>query len=606
VPGIKFYIKKRTDLVDTNTKIARLRQKMAAHNIAAFVVPSGDPHQSEYMADFWQARQWLTGFTGSAGTAVVTRTTAALWTDFRYWIQAAAQIGPSEFELFKQGEPDVPEFETWLSQTLAAGDLIAMDGKVVSAANVKKYKRVFTENGMVLATGFDLVADIWTDRPSMPASKAWMLAATYAGKTRGEKLDQIRSAMVKTGANTHLMTTLADIAWTFNLRGSDVHNTPVNLAFALVTLDRAILFINPSKVDEPLVAQFKRDKIDLVAYTRVEETLGDLGQETRILLDPDAVGGAFYAAVGPGVRIIEQINPAAELKAVKNATEINHMRQTAIKDGVAMVNFLYWLENRTDTGPVSELSVAETLFAFRKQQPDFYENSFDPIMAYGEHSAMCHYKASPQSDRFLEEQGMFLTDSGGNYLTGTTDITRTLKLGLPAEQEIRDYTLVLKGHISVARACFPQGTRGYQIDTLARQFLWQAGMNFGHGTGHGVGFFLCVHEGPARISPSPIDVELKTGMLLTNEPGLYREGHYGIRLENMILVANDRKTEFGQFMRFENMTLCHFETALVDRNMLCQVEIDYLNTYHQQVYDRLHPGLDPQVAAWLEQKTAPL
>ncbi len=592
--------------MDTNNKIALLRKKMAARNIAALVVPSGDPHQSEYMADFWQARQWLTGFTGSAGTAVVTKTAAVLWTDFRYWIQAASQIGPSAFELFKQGEPGVPEFETWLSQTLLSGDIIAMDGKVVSGANVKKYRRVFTDKGIILATDFDLIADIWTDRPPMPASRAWMLSDTYAGKTRGEKLDQIRIAMGKSDANTHLMTTLDDIAWTFNLRGEDVHNTPVNLAFALVTLDRAIVFINPSKVDEMLVAQFKQDKIELLDYTQVEETLGRLGQETRICLDPDAVGVALYQAVGKKARIIEKINPATQLKAVKNETQINHIRQTAIKDGVAMVNFLHWLENKTEDTPVSEMSVAETLFEFRKQQPDFYTNSFDPIMAYKDHSAMCHYKASPQSDRVLKKEGMFLSDSGGNYLTGTTDITRTLNLGTPTKQEINDYTLVLKGHICVATALFPEGTKGFQIDTLARQFLWKEGMNFGHGTGHGVGFFLCVHEGPARISPSPIDVELNEGMLLTNEPGLYREGHYGIRLENMILVAKAHKTEFGQFMRFENMTLCHFETSLVDKKLLCQEEIDYFNRYHQQVYDALSPALDPQVAAWLKKKTAPI
>ena len=592
--------------MNTNKKIALLRKKMVEKNIAALVVPSGDPHQSEYMADFWQARQWLTGFTGSAGTAVVTKDAAILWTDFRYWIQAASQIGTSDFELFKQGEPGVPAFEAWLYQTLSSGDIIAMDGKIVSAANVKKYKKVFTEKGMTLATDVDLIADIWTDRPPMPASRAWMLSDTYAGKTRLEKLDQIRSAMAKTGANTHLMTTLDDIAWTFNLRGEDVRNTPVNLAFALVTLDRAILFINPSKVDGKLVSAFGQDNIELLPYTRVEEILGSLGQETRIRLDPDFVGYAFYQAVDPKVWIIEKINPATELKAVKNETEINHMRQTAIKDGVAMVNFLHWIENRTDSAQVSEMSVAKTLFDFRKQQLDFYNNSFDPIMAYGEHSAMCHYSATPESDVPLKREGMFLNDSGGNYLTGTTDITRTLNLGTPAKQEIKDYTLVLKGHICVASALFPEGTKGFQIDTLARQFLWKEGMNFGHGTGHGVGFFLCVHEGPAKISPFPIDVELKKGMLLTNEPGLYREGRYGIRLENMILVVKDRKTEFGQFMKFENMTLCHFETSMVDRELLCQKEINYLNTYHQQVYERLSPVLDPQVAAWLKKKTAPI
>jgi Xaa-Pro aminopeptidase len=592
--------------LDTNEKLILLRKKMADRNIAALVVPSGDPHQSEYMADFWQARQWLTGFTGSAGTAVVTKTAAILWTDFRYWIQAASQIKDSAFELFKQGDPDVPDFEEWLAQTLLPGDVIALDGNVVSVTHVKKYSRVFTQKGMALAPDVDLISDSWPDRPPMPASKAWALSDTYTGRSRIEKLGRIREAMDKIGANTHLLTTLDDIAWTFNLRGEDVHNTPVNLAFALITLDRAILFINPSKVDQDLGVQLKQDQIEQLPYTCVKKTLGRLGEKTQICLDPDAVGYSLYQALDPRAKIIEGVSPATQLKAVKNEIEINHIRQTAIKDGIAMVNFLYWLENRIEDSPISEMSVADTLFEFRQSQPEFKDNSFDPIMAYQDHSAMCHYKASSQSDRVLEKEGMFLTDSGGNYLTGTTDITRTLNLGVPTNPEIRDYTLVLKGHICVATALFPKGTKGFQIDTLARQFLWKEGMNFGHGTGHGVGFFLGVHEGPAKISPHPVDVELKKGMLLTNEPGLYREGHYGIRLENMILVDEAQKTEFGQFMKFENMTLCHFETSMVDSKLLTGEEKTYLNAYHQEVYERLNPGLEPGVAAWLKKKTAPI
>ena len=592
--------------MEPHEKLISLRKKMADQNIAALVIPSGDPHQSEYMADFWQARQWLTGFTGSAGTAVVTMTAAILWADFRYWIQAASQIKDSAFELFKQGESDVPDFEEWLSQTLLPGDVIALDGNVVSVTHVKKYSQVFMQKGMTLAPDVDLISDSWTDRPPMPASRAWALPDTYAGRSRIEKLGRIRKSMDKIGATTHLLTTLDDIAWTFNLRGEDVHNTPVNLAFALITLDRAILFINPSKVDPDLSSQLEQDQIEQLDYTRVKETLGCLGEKTQILLDPDVVGYSLYQALDPGAKIIEGVNPATQLKAVKNEIETNHIRQTAIKDGIAMVNFLYWLESRTDDSPISEMSVADTLFEFRQSQPDFMDNSFDPIMAYQDHSAMCHYKASSQSDRVLKKEGMFLTDSGGNYLTGTTDITRTLNLGVPTNQEIRDYTLVLKGHICVATALFPKGTKGFQIDTLARQFLWKEGMTFGHGTGHGVGFFLGVHEGPARISPHPVDVELKEGMLLTNEPGLYREGHYGIRLENMILVVEAQKTEFGQFMKFENMTLCHFETSLVDSKLLTGEEKIYLNAYHQDVYDSLNPGLDPGVAAWLKKKTVPI
>ncbi|MCP4722343.1 MAG: M24 family metallopeptidase, partial [Desulfobacteraceae bacterium] len=384
---------------------------MAERNIAALVVPSGDPHQSEYMADHWQARQWLTGFTGSAGIAVVTKNSAILWTDFRYWIQAASQIKTSEFELFKQGDDDVPEFENWLFQTFSKGDIIALDGNLVSAANVKKYIKLFTQKGIELDTDTDLVSEIWADRPPMPASRAWVFSDTYAGKTRVEKLAQIRDAMVKSGADTHLITTLDDIAWTFNLRGEDVHTNPVNLAFALITLDRAILFINPDKVDDALVSQFEQDKIELQPYTMVKDALGSLGEDSIVRLDPDAVGYAFYQSVNPKARIIEKVNPATELKAVKNQVEIGHMRQNAVKDGVAMVNFLYWLENRTDDKPISEMSVAKNLFEFRREQPGFINNSFEPIMAYKDHSAMCHYSATPESDVPLKKEAMFLTDS---------------------------------------------------------------------------------------------------------------------------------------------------------------------------------------------------
>ncbi|MBU4130273.1 MAG: aminopeptidase P family N-terminal domain-containing protein, partial [Proteobacteria bacterium] len=448
--------------MNTKEKLVRLRKKMANLNIAAFVVPTADPHQSEYMADHWQARRWLTGFTGSAGVAVVTKNQAILWTDSRYWLQAASQIKGSSFELFRQGESEVPEFDVWLSQILSKSDTIAMDGHVVSAANVKKYKRRFEQKGMILASDVDLISDIWADRPPMPVSRAWILSETYAGRTRAQKLAQIRDTMAKTGADTHLMTTLDDIAWTFNLRGEDVRNTPVNLAFALVTLERAIVFIHPEKVDGPLAARFEQDRIDFCPYGQLKQTLGRLAKGAMILLDPNTVSYAFVQAVSPETRIIERVNPAAELKAVKNEIEIGHMRQTAVKDGVAMVNFLYWLENRTDDAPVSEMSAARTLFEFRKVQPDFFSNSFDPIMAYREHSAMCHYSATCESDVVLEKQGMFLTDSGGNYLTGTTDITRTVNLGIPTQQEIHDYTLVLKGHIAVATALFPRGTKGFQ------------------------------------------------------------------------------------------------------------------------------------------------
>jgi Xaa-Pro aminopeptidase len=592
-------------VLDTEKKIAVLRKKMAERNIAAIVIPCSDPHQSEYVADHWQVRQWLTGFTGSAGTAVVTDKKAILWTDFRYWIQAEDQIEGSCFELFKQGENSVPTFDKWLWENFKKKDVIAMDGNVVATGNIKKYQALFKEKEIKLDTDADLIleliSELWTDRPPMPASRAWVLPDTYAGKTRVEKIGRIREAMEKTGSDTHLIATLDDIAWTFNLRGDDVNTNPVNLAFAIINLERVILFINPDKVDEDLASLLKKDGIDLQPYDRISGILAGLGDSARILLDPDTVSYNLYQAVNHKTRIIEKTNPSTELKAIKNETEIGHMRNTAVKDGIAMVNFLFWLENTEDE--ISEVSAAQKIYEFRKEQEDFVNISFDPIMAYLEHSAMCHYGATSQTDMILKKNGMFLSDSGGNYLTGTTDITRTVNLGTPAKQEIRDYTLVLKGHIAVATALFPKGTKGFQIDTLARQFLWQEGMDFGHGTGHGVGFFLCVHEGPARISPHPVDVELKKGMLLTDEPGLYRENSYGIRLENMILVDEAHKSDFGQFMKFENMTLCHFEKNLMDKDLLTNQEINWVNDYHQKVYEKLSPGIGLKVREWLKQKT---
>ena len=583
-------------------KLSALRTEMERHGVDALIIPSGDPHQSEYTADHWQARHWLTGFTGSAGTAVVTRTVANLWTDFRYWIQAEAQM--EGFELFKQGDDGVPDYDEWLADHLDTGACIALDGRMVSAAQTKKLRRVFKDYDIHLDTTIDLISDLWTDRPPMPATKAFVLADAFAGQTREEKLLAIRGKMTKKGADAHLMSALDDIAWTFNLRGGDVHTNPVNLAFALIEADNTRLFINPAKLDAGVSESLEGDGITLLPYEAVDNALSTLPDGTKLLLHPEAVSDHLYRAANPGCKLIEGQNPATGLKCIKNKVEAGHISDTAVKDGRAVVRFLHWLE--TTEEPVTEISAAAKILALRQAEPDFIDPSFDSIMAFGEHSAMCHYAATEETDVPLTRDAMFLNDSGGNYLTGTTDITRTLHLGTPEDREIRDYTLVLRGHIAVATSRFPVGTRGYQVDTLARQFLWQEGMDFGHGTGHGVGFFLCVHEGPARISPHPVDQALKPGMLLTNEPGLYREGHYGIRLENMVMVAEDETTEFGKFLRFENITLCHFERNLIDKTLLNETEILWLDSYHRTVYEKLAPGLPEDLKTWLADKTRAL
>jgi Xaa-Pro aminopeptidase len=588
--------------MNTHDKLSLLRQKMDETGVSAVIIPNADPHQSEYLAEHWQTLKWLTGFSGSAGTAVVTKTQAGMWTDFRYWIQAAAQL--DDFELFRQGDTDVPSFDTWLTQTLSDTDRVALDGKMMSAAQAGKLKKQFAQTGIVLDTTMDLISDLWQDRPPKPQTPAFELDTVYAGETRKEKVIRIRKKMADCNADCHVLAALDDIAWTFNLRGQDIHSNPVNIAFALITANKISLFMDSAKVSETLGAALEADGVAVLDYNAFYETVLNLDEKSKVLLDPERISDFIYQSIKARSKIIERSNPSVMFKSLKNKVEIAHIRETAIKDGRAVVNFLHWL--CTSDVPKTEMTTAEQLLNFRKEQEHFIHPSFDSIMAFKEHSAICHYSAAPDTDLPLSPDAMFLTDSGGNYLTGTTDITRTVHLGTPTNQEVKDYTLVLKAHIAVATARFPATARGYQIDAMARRHLWQQGLDFGHGTGHGVGFFLCVHEGPARLSSLPLDITLRPGMLLTNEPGLYREGQHGIRLENMVLVIEDRQTQFGKFFKFENMTFCHFERNLMDKSMLNPEEVNWINEYHQRVYDRLAPGLDHPVRQWLKQRTTPL
>ncbi len=588
--------------MNRDEKIDHIRQLMKENDIDALIIPDNDPHQSEYIADHWQARQWLTGFSGSAGTAVITLENAILWTDFRYYIQAAKQIKESKFELYKMGKPDVPKFEKYLADTLKPGSTIGIDGNLLNMDKAKKYKSRFKEKGILLNTNIDFIGPLWKDRPLRPLSKAFSFSTQYAGQSRREKLEQIRGRMENLGASCHLMATLDDIAWTLNLRGKDIHTNPVNIAFVLIMLTKVTLFLNPEKIDKGLESKLNQDGIYIAEYGEIDDALLNLGDNETILLDPENINYYLFQSINKKCKIIKKANPAIAFKAIKNKIEISHLEQTAVKDGAAVVNFLFWLENQNDNKGLSEVSTADKLHEFRKEQDLFIDNSFDPIMAYGDHSAMCHYSANGETNATIGK-GMFLTDSGGNYLTGTTDITRTICRGMPTKQQIKDYTLVLKGHIAVAATPFPKGTKGYQIDTLSRQHLWNQGMDFGHGTGHGVGFFLCVHEGPAKLSPHPVDVKLEKGMVLTNEPGIYREGEYGIRLENMILVDQAFENDFGTFMEFKNLTYCHFEKNLINRDMLDKREKNWINTYHANVYEKLLPFLDMDVGSWLKNKT---
>jgi len=592
--------------MNTTEKIERLRKVLTDNTIDALIIPTGDPHKSEYVAEHWQVGKWLTGFSGSAGTTVVTRNKAVLWTDFRYYIQAEKQLEGSGFELFRMGEPEVPSVTKWLRDILGPGAVVGIDAKVFTTAGVRELKKELDEKEIRLDTATDMLSGLWTDRPPQPASPAFDFPASYAGQERGDKIKLIREKMKDSGATHHLLSTLDDIAWTLNLRGRDVHTNPVNIAYVLISPDKVFLFINREKIDPGLERELNRDGIEIDAYETIHGALSGLKQGESILIDPENLNFSLYEAIPQHCRIIEKPNPSISLKAVKNEVQIRHLRQTAVKDGTAVVKFLYWLEHQAGREPITEISAAEKMLSFRKEQDFFIGNSFDPIMAYHDHSAMCHYSATKDTNAVIGRNGMFLADTGGHYLTGTTDITRTLCLGEPSPDEKRDYTLVMKGHIAVANTLFPADTRGFQIDTLARQHLWKQGMNFGHGTGHGVGFFLCVHEGPARISSHPLDVKLEKGMLLTNEPGIYREGRYGIRLENMILVTEALENEFGKFLKFEPLTWCHFEKDLLDRELLSAEDIDWINAYHQRVYEILSPELDGETEAWLKEKTGPL
>ncbi|THB78841.1 MAG: aminopeptidase P family protein [Desulfobacteraceae bacterium] len=590
----------------TDEKVKMLRSMMTQEGIHACIIPTADPHQSEYIAPHWQARQWLSGFSGSAGTAVVTLKTALLWTDSRYYIQAAAEIRESEFELMKQGQPKVPTISKWLLDHLNTGDVVGIDGQMFSHDFVKTLKTDLEAKPVILDPGIDLLDRIWMDRPELPGSEAFELKSVYAGQTREHKLEKIREKLRDNHANLCIMTALDEIAWTFNLRGSDIPFSPVNIAYAMIDLDRATLFIDPAKLPATVSQSLEKEGITLKGYTDFKDSFHQARETDIALAHSKHTNHQIYSIAKERCRIIDKPSPAGELKAVKSQDEMTHIRNTMVKDGLAVTRFLHWVETRFRDESITELSAGDKMLELRQQQPQFIENSFSPIMAFQEHSPICHYSADKTSDKPIKGTGMFLTDSGGNYLTGTTDITRTIHLGPPPEDAVRDYTLVLKGHIAVARAMFPKGTKGFQIDTLARHPMWERGINFGHGTGHGVGFFLNVHEGPASISPNPIDKELKPGMVLTNEPGIYREGQYGIRIENMILVQEDMETEFGRFLSFENLTLCHYETALVDRTLLTEDEIRWINTYHERVYERLSPQLETEVQDWLKEKTAPI
>ena len=566
-------------------RVETLRKYLLRNGLSAFIFPSTDPHQGEYVPEHWQTRQWISGFDGSAGTAVVTLSDAALWTDSRYFIAASEQLEGTPFQLMKDGLPETPSIEEWLIESIHNSQFIihnesgegmvngqwsmvneqtvGVDGELFTSAEIEELRSAFGKAGILLRTDLDPAEELWTDRPPIPKNKVEIQPLEFAGESAESKIERIRQALREQKAEGLVISQLDEIAWLLNLRGSDVHCNPVFVSFVLLTLDDVTLFIDSEKLDET-----------------VEKYLKSIGVSIRPYGKPTLVSKDF--------------NPIPSMKSVKNAAEIAGFRRAMIRDGVAMVKFLRWLKPAVEAGGQTEISIDRKLTALRAEQDLYRGLSFDTIAAYGPHGAIVHYEATPETDAVLEPKGLLLLDSGAQYQDGTTDITRTIALGPLTDEERLDYTLVLKGHIRLALTRFPDGISGTQIDALARYAMWQHGINYGHGTGHGVGSYLCVHEGPHQIRHTWKPAPLHAGMTVTNEPGIYRQGKHGVRIENTMIVVEDGETEFGRFLRLEPLTLCPIDLTPVIWDIMTPEEVAYLDAYHKKVYDELSPYLNEE------------
>ncbi|MDD7317904.1 MAG: aminopeptidase P family protein [Prevotella sp.] len=598
-----------------NEKISALRELMRREGIGAFIFPSTDPHNSEYVADHWKGREWITGFHGSAGTAVVTMDAAALWTDSRYFIAAAEQLKGTEFVLMKERIAGTPTITEWIGEMLSRrseertlnaqrSTEVAIDGSIASETTVEQLKAdLRKEGGLTLRTNIDPLRTIWTDRPPLPTAPIEIHPMKYAGKSARDKITEIRAALRREHADGMLVAALDDIAWTLNLRGNDVHCNPVFVAYLLIDSKKATLFTDRRKLSDAVEEYLGAEGVTVDDYENTGQALKDYF-EYNILISPDEVNHTLYSKVERD--IVRRASPIPYLKAIKNEAEIEGFRQAMIRDGVAMVKFLHWLKPAVKNGGQTERSVSERLTSLRAEQPLFRGISFDTIAGYEAHGAIVHYEATEATDSPLKAEGLLLIDSGAQYQDGTTDITRTVALGTVGEEQRHIYTLVLKGHIQLAMLCFPDGASGTQLDVLARKDMWAEGLNFLHGTGHGVGSYLCVHEGPQQIRMEYRPAGFHAGMTVTNEPGIYLEGRFGVRIENLMIAAPYKATPFGNFLRFETLTLCPIDTAPIDVTMLTDKEKEWLNNYHATVFTVLSPHLDGGDLEWLREATQPL
>ena len=589
-------------------RIENIRDLMKEKNIYAYIVPSSDYHQSEYVGDYFKSREFMSGFTGSSGTLIISMDEAGLWTDGRYFIQAENELKDSGIKLFKMGEEGVPTIEEYLLEKLPKNSTLGFDGRVMSVKEGQSLANKLAFKGINIEYKYDLVNDIWEDRCSLPTEKAFLLGTEYSGESFSDKLSRIRAVMKEKKATTHILASLDDIAWLFNIRGRDVKSNPVVLSYAVITIDSVYLFIDKNKIGKDIRAELSKENVQIKGYEEVYEFIKNIDENEVVLIDTSKVNYAIYNNIPSNVQKIEERNPSILFKSIKNEIELKNIRNSHIKDGVAFTKFMYWLKNNIGKIEITEISATQKLEEFRREQDKFIEPSFSTIAAYKDHAAMMHYSATEESNYKLEPRDLFLVDSGGQYFDGTTDITRTIALGPIPENVRKDFTNVVRGMIRLSKAKFLYGCRGYNLDILARGPLWEEGVDYKCGTGHGIGFVLNVHEGPNGFRwkvREDIDDTciLEEGMVTTNEPGVYVENSHGIRIENEIVVRKAEKNEYGQFMDFEVITFAPIDLDAIDESLILKDEKVYLNNYHKQVYDKISLYLNEEEKQWLKTYT---
>lgn len=585
-------------------RLSALRKFMKTRHLDAFIVPSTDPHLSEYPPKRWECRKWITGFTGSAGTAVITMKQAGVWTDSRYFLQAAQQLEGTGFDLFKMGMPETPDMIDWIVEQVGNGGKVGIDGMVYATSEAKTLKNKLESKGIALETRFNPFEEIWKDRPEIPQNKIFTLPEEITGESTKNKIERIVEEIEKAGAEGIVIATLDAVAWTFNIRGNDVEYNPVAVAYGYVSKNESVLFIDPDKLTPPIASELQSQGVKTANYNHIFDYIEELPEKTTICVTESKINYTLYQHLSARCKVIDLPSPIDLMKSMKNETELNGFRRAMVKDGVALTRFYMWLEKTVPTGTVTEMTISEKLREFRSQQEQYMGESFGTIAGYAAHGAIVHYSATPESNSIIEPRGLLLIDSGAQFMHGTTDITRTVALGEIAPQMKSDYTKVLKGHIALATAIYPEGTRGSQLDILARKPLWDNCETYWHGTGHGIGHFLNVHEGPQNIRTEENPTPLKQGMVTSNEPGIYRTDQYGIRIENLVVTQEYKKTEdFGTFYHFETLTLCPIDTKPIETERLTEKEKTWLNNYHRMVYDKLQHHLNEEEKAWLKEKT---